>query len=123
MARLTVGQVVLRPAALRIAVARPVEEEQVCAPFQLCVEGMHLVAQVAACAMDEDDGRQVGIFAGRHEYAAHAKAADLDQFTGVRMLPFEGACLPCREDVAGERQGEGSGKERDQQRGQGLVRA
>ena len=69
--------------------ARPVYEEHFGTPLEQRPEGHHLVAKVAARAMDEDQRRQVRILSCRHMDEVHPRAVDRDEFSGRRIAPLD----------------------------------
>ncbi len=69
--------------------ARPVEEEHLRPPFEQRPQGQHLVLQIGACAVNEDDWRQVGVWRGRHMHIVNARAIDLGEFADRRVAPLD----------------------------------
>ena len=84
--RLTVGQIVCPGAARRPAVSGPVDEEQVGAPGERIAEGDNLVGEIAACAMQKDDRRQIGTVVRLFQDVVHPRAVRGREFSGWRVV-------------------------------------
>ena len=76
-------------AACRPAEARPVEEDHLGAAFEQRPDRQHLIPEVGAGAMDEDDRRQLGILRRRHVDIVDAGAVDVGKFAGRRIAPLD----------------------------------
>jgi hypothetical protein len=96
---LSAWQVVLRPAALGITMARPVDEEQFRLALQGASKGEILVLQVAARAMQEDHRRQRRSCIGRLQVQrVHSVAADIVEFPDGRVARLDLARLQLGEN-------------------------
>ena len=76
-------------AAARPAVAGPVEEEHFGPAFEQRPQRHHLVVQIGACAVDEDDGRKVGAFRRRDVDVVQGDAVDVGKAAGGRVAPLD----------------------------------
>jgi hypothetical protein len=74
---------------------RPVYEEHFGATFQLSPEGAHLIKQISAGTMDENQRRQVCILRARDMYGIHPEAADVGQLADIGKSLFELAHFIC----------------------------
>ena len=70
--RCLAGRRLVAAAALRPAMAGPVEEQHLGAAFEQGPQRHHLILQIGAGAVDEDDRRQLGIGRRRHVDEMHA---------------------------------------------------
>ncbi len=90
--RLAIGAIIRPPAALGVAVARPVDEKHLRAALEGRSKGMHLIEQVAARTVNEDERDQVSLRSRRQVDAVHAEAADVDQLARIREPRADVSC-------------------------------
>src|SRR6478736_879353 len=114
-------QRIFAPAALRIAMARPVDEKHFGAVFQRSGKGFVLVPQIAAGAVNEHERRQVG--AGRRWQVSRVEPepADVGQLADVRKAPLDGVGLAGR--VANEENEGGKGEKKNGHQGMVAVQS
>jgi hypothetical protein len=84
-----------------------IDEEHLGAAVEGFAECAGLVQQVAACAMNEDEGRKIGGVGARNMYGIHAIAANIGQFADIGVGMFELAGL-----VGGIANGRSDGSEK-----------
>ena len=82
-------RLVLAGAALGPAMAGPVEEQQFGAAFEQRPRRHHLVVEIGAGAMDEDDRRQVGRGRRRHMHEVDARPVDDRECADRRIAPLD----------------------------------
>ena len=82
-------RLVLARAALGPAMAGPVEEQQFGAGFEQRPRRHHLVLEIGAGAMDEDDRRQLGRGRRRHMHEVDARPVDGRECADRRIAPLD----------------------------------
>ena len=102
---------VVASAALRPAVSRPVDEEKFRVAFEPWTKRQHLVEQIAARAVQEDDGRKVGSAGAGHVHIVDGCAADLGEAADRLVAPFDQPRASPGQPHQNENQGQKEGYE------------
>ena len=106
-------RIVFARAAFGPAEPRPVEEQQFGAAFEQRPQRHHLVPEIGAGAVDEDDWRQVGLGRARHMHEVNARAVGDDEVADRRIaaldLPHAKARDPRQHEHQSKQQGDRSG--------------
>ena len=91
--RLRVGKSVLRGAAIRPSVTGAVDKQHFGAAFKPFAERFSLIPEVAAGAVEKDDGRKVGVFRRGDMQSMQPVSADIDEFADGGIEPFDPSAL------------------------------
>jgi hypothetical protein len=115
-------RVVVAGAAARPAMARPVEKQQFAAALQKRPERNHLIPEICAGAMDEDDRREIGVFRRGHMDKVQAGAVDLGEAADRRVAALDQPRSDARDADKHQEQREQEGDEGVDQIHAGNVR-